>query len=48
MHYLIYTIFIYYIICIYRKFMALWDSIGNYRERGNIFEEHWDTPIIKI
>lgn len=28
--------------------MALWDNIGNYRGRGNISEEHWDTPIIKI
>lgn len=35
-------------ICIYRKSMALWDNIGNYRERGKISEEYWDTPIIKI
>ena len=47
-YYLIYTIFIYYMICIYRKSMALWDNIGNYRERGKISEEYWDTPIIKI
>ena len=45
---IIYTIFVYYIICIYRKPTALWDNIGNYRERGKISEGHWDTPIIKI
>lgn len=48
-HYNVYCICILYNMYIYYIHGTTWDHIGcDYRERGKISEEHWDTPIMKI